>query len=633
MNLNRREFMQMMGVGAAAGMFAGCSQNPARFSRAKAGQALGRLYNLPMQGKVRILHITDTHAQLKPVYFREPNVNLGMGPAFGKLPHLVGSNLLNEVNVPANSPESYAFTYLNFDEAANTYGKVGGFSHIKTLLGQLREAAGGQQNTVTLDGGDLWHGSATSLWTRGRDMVEASNLLGVDAMVGHWEFTYAEAEVLSNIAAFSGDFIGQNVRIKEDALLEDTYTEMTDKYGYGMFDEDSGHAFKPYTVKQVNGLKVVIIGQAFPRTANANPPANFPDWSFGLREEDLQDLVHTIREDEKPALVLMLSHNGMDVDLKMASRVTGIDAILGGHTHDGIPKPVKVKNAGGDTLVTNAGSNGKFVGVMDFDLSDAGVRSVSYTLVPVFSEFLSKDAEMETFLTDLGNRVYDENIVESRREDAYVSKQRLGKKYKDILSEKLAVAGETLYRRGNFMGTWDQVIVNALREEHDTQIALSAGVRWGTSIPTGSEISMENVFDQTSMTYGETYRSELKGSQIKGILEGISENLFVKDPYLQSGGDMVRVGGMDYTIDPTAAFGQRISELRLDNGSPIESDKSYTVAGWAQVDQVGSGRLIWDVVSDYLRDKGTLELAKVNHPTVKSVKQNPGIADYHGKLI
>ncbi|QCU90417.1 5'-nucleotidase C-terminal domain-containing protein [Thiomicrorhabdus sediminis] len=636
MSLNRREFLHVMSMAAAAGMLPGTAKAMSGGAdKAALAKASDAIYNQPMKGKVRLLHITDTHAQLKPIYFREPNVNLGTGPAFGQLPHVVGHKLLKELGIEANTPLAHAFSYLDFTEASERYGKVGGFAHVKTLLDKLREQAGGRENTITMDGGDLWHGSGTALFTRGMDMVEASNLLGVDIMTGHWEFTYKAEEVLKNLNAFKGEFVAQNIRVKEDSLFGDAYREMVDaNNGVGLFDEDEARAFKPYTVKVVNGERVAIVGQAFPRTANANPQSNFPDWSFGLREDALQETVDKIRAEEKVAAVVMISHNGMDVDIKMASRVSGIDAIFGGHTHDGIPKTINVKTPnGGVCYVTNAGSNGKFVGCMDLDIQNGKLQGVDYKLLPVFSNVLAADAGVDKFITDLYLRKYDENVVESRNPEMANNKDRLGKTYGEILGEELAIAEDTLYRRGNFMGTWDQIIVNSLREEHDTQIAMSAGVRWGTSVLAGEMITMERVMDETSMTYGETYKSEVTGAQMKDILEGICENLFQKDPYLQSGGDMVRLGGMDYTCEPNGKFGNRISDMRLDDGTPLEANKTYTVAGWAQVDTVGEGRLMWDVAADYLRNhKSSTKLKKVNHPKLKGVKNNPGIESYPGEL-
>lgn len=637
MSLNRREFLHVMSMAAAAGMLPGTANAMSGgANQAAAAKGTDEIYNQPMNGNVRLLHITDTHAQLKPIHFREPNVNLGIGPAFGKLPHVVGTKLLKEIGVEENTPLAHAFTYLNFTDAAEKYGRVGGFAHLKTLLDKLREQAGGQNNTITMDGGDLWHGSGTALWTRGQDMVEASNILGVDIMTGHWEFTYKQEEVLKNLGLFKGEFLAQNVRIKDDALFGSEYFDMADRNnGLGLYSEDEGRAFKPYSVKVVNGERIAIVGQAFPRTANANPQSNFPDWSFGLREQALQETVDQIRETEKVAAVVMISHNGMDVDIKMASRVNGIDAIFGGHTHDGIPKTTPVKTPeGGVCHVTNAGSNGKFVGVMDLDIQNGKLKGVDYKLLPVFANVLEEDKEVKTFIDHLYTKKYDENIIEARREDAHYNEDRLGKTYGEILNEELAIAEDTLYRRGNFMGTWDQIIVNSLREEHDAQIAMSAGVRWGTSVIAGETITMERVMDETSMTYGETYKSEVTGAQMKDILEGICENLFQKDPYLQSGGDMVRLGGMDYTCEPNATLGNRISEMRLDDGTPLEANKTYSVAGWAQVETVGDGRLMWDVAADYLRShKNDMKLKKINHPTLKGVKNNPGIESYPGEMI
>ncbi len=632
MSLNRREFLHVMSMAAAAGMLPGASYaNSAQKSAQQTRPLSMDLYQAPMKGKVRLLHLTDTHAQLKPIYFREPNVNLGIGPAFGKLPHLVGHKALDKMGIQPNTPLAHAFTYLNFQDAAEQYGKVGGFAHIKTLLDTLREQAGGVQNTLTMDGGDLWHGSATALWTRGQDMVEASNLLGVDIMTGHWEFTYAAHEVLANVQKFKGEFLAQNIRIKEDALFGGDYSDMAAAYGgAGLYDADNALPFKPYTVKVINGERIAVVGQAFPRTANANPQSNFPDWSFGLREESLQETITNIRKEEKVAAIVMISHNGMDVDIKMASRVSGIDVIFGGHTHDGVPQTVPVKSPeGGVCHVTNAGSNGKFVGCMDLDIQNGKLRGVNYQLLPVFANILTADKEVEHFIDNLRQTVYDKNIVESRNPEYAFNKDRLGKSYESILGEELAVAEDTLYRRGNFMGTWDQIIVNALREEHDSQIAFSAGVRWGTSVLAGEMITMDRVMDETSMTYGETYKSDLTGAQIKDILEGVCENIFQKDPYLQSGGDMVRVGGMDYTCEPNASFGQRISNLRLDDGSLLSAGKTYSVAGWGQVEEVGQGRPVWDVVADHLRaHKSDIKLKKVNQPILKGVADNPGLEGY-----
>jgi len=633
--MDKRTFLKILALGSTA-VSASWLLNKVQADSSKVAIMPEGFYSVPKKGQARIIHTTDVHGQLLPVYFREPNVNLGVGDAFGRPPHLVGKSLLEKMSLPLDGPEAYAYTYLDFYKAAKKYGKMGGFSHLKTLVDMLRKDAGGIQNTITLDGGDLWQGSGTSLWTRGVDMVEASNILGVDAMIGHWEFTYAEEEVLSNIALFKGDFIGQNVRVKEDSLMGDEYAELVENNdGRGLYDEDEGYAFQPYVMKKVGGKRIAVVGQAFPRTANANPPEFFPDWSFGLREDDMANLVEQIHADEKPDALVMLSHNGMDVDMKMAENVPGIDVVFGGHTHDGIPQPLEVKSKDGNTcLVTNAGSNGKFVGVMDFDFSD-GKKNLHYSMKPVFSNWLEADPEMEAYLSQMRSKKYDENIVEARNENFKINKDRLGKSYDEILTEKLGIADRTLYRRGNFMGTWDQVICNALRYEYKADISFSPGVRWGPTTLKGDWITMEDVMSQTSMTYAETYTSEITGKNILDTLEEIADNLFDPDPYLQSGGDMVRVGGLDYTIDPTKKIYERITDVLLDNGEKIEADKSYKLAGWATVNRTPDGRLVWDIVRDYIvQNKGSddvLKLAKINRPKLLGVSDNLGVADYEGE--
>ena len=582
MNISRREFTRLMAMAGVAGLLPGQA-----FGSSKQSE----MYDIPSWGDVRLLHMTDCHAQLLPIYFREPNVNLGFYGALGKAPHLVGNALLKKFGIAENSAAAHAFTYLDFENSAKSFGKVGGFSHLKTLVDQLRGSYG-KDKTLLMDGGDTWQGSGTSYWTRGKDMVEATNLLGVDVMTGHWEFTYKDSEVLENIKAFKGEFVAQNVRVKEDALFDDAPA----------YDADTGHAFKPYTIRELNGHRVAVIGQAFPYTPIANPQRFIPDWSFGIRDRDMQNLVNEVRAKEKPAAVIVLSHNGMDVDLKMASRITGIDAIFGGHTHDGVPEAVEVKNSAGMTLVTNAGSNGKFLGVMDLEFKGGKVSGYKYKLLPVFSNMLKADPTMEKYITDMR------------------------KPYLEKLQEPLGVAGSLLYRRGNFNGTFDQVICDALRKVKDAEISLSPGFRWGTSVLSGDTITMENVLDQTCITYPETYAREMKGSDIKAILEDVADNLFNKDPYYQQGGDMVRLGGLDYELDPTAGAGKRVSNMQLDNGKKIDANKSYKVAGWATVGSKSPGAPIWDVVAEYMRDQKTVNFKKLNTPKLKSSKNNPGIA-------
>ncbi len=590
MSINRREFLQLISAAAAAGLFPASS-----FAAQKQPSAL---YEVPNFGNARLLHFTDCHAQLLPVYFREPNVNLGVHGMLGKAPHLVGDKLLQHFGVKAGSIEAHALTYLGFDKEAAKYGKIGGFAHLATLVKQLRDSFGSNK-TLLLDGGDTWQGSGTALWTRGMDMVGACNLLGVDVMTGHWEFTYLEEEIFANLEAFKGDFVAQNIKVKEEASFD---------YGHD-YDENSYHAFKPYVIKDLGGVRAAIIGQAFPYTPIANPARFIPNWTFGINDQDMQDLVDKIRAEEKPDLVIVLSHNGMDVDLKMASRVIGIDAIMGGHTHDGMPAPTEVKNPGGITLVTNAGSNGKFLGVLDFAVKNGKVSGYQYRLLPLFSELLAADPAMA----------------------AYIEKTRAPHLSK--LQEELAVADQLLYRRGNFNGTFDQLICDALRVQSDAQIALSPGFRWGTSVLPGQAITMEHILDQTGMTYPETYVRDMKGRDIHLILEDVCDNLFNSDPYRQQGGDMVRVGGMDYVCDPTAEMGSRIKDMRLDDGSTIDLEKNYKVAGWATVGSASPGAPVWELVADYLRDRKTAKLDKINTPKLMNVKNNPGLVDYMGAIV
>jgi sulfur-oxidizing protein SoxB len=573
MSMSRREFMQVLAVAAAAGM-----PIAARDVLAREPGAARRLYDVPRFGNVHLLHFTDCHAQLLPVYFREPSVNLGVGDARGKPPHLVGEHLLKHFGIQPKSIEAHAFTYLDFEAAARTYGKVGGFAHLATLVKRLKASRPG---ALLLDGGDTWQGSGTALWTNGQDMVDACKLLGVDVMTPHWEMTLGAKRVQEIVEKdFKGkiDFVAQNV----------TTTDFGDQ------------VFPPYVVKDINGIKVAIIGQAFPYTPIANPRYLIPDWSFGIKDDTMQKFVDEARG-KGAQVVVVLSHNGMDVDLKMASRVRGIDAILGGHTHDGVPAPSIVRNAGGQTLVTNAGSNGKFLGVLDLDVRGGKVADFRYKLLPVFANLLPADAEM----------------------DAFIRKVRAP--FEAKLGEQLAVTEGLLYRRGNFNGTFDQLICDALIAVKGAQIAFSPGFRWGTTLLPGQTILMEHVLDQTAITYPYTTLNDLSGEMIKTILEDVADNLFNPDPYLQQGGDMVRVGGLTYAIDPNAKMGSRISDMRL-GGEPIDPKKTYKVAGWAPVAEGAQGEPVWDVVARFLRDQKVLKPRKLNLPTIKGVQGNPGIA-------
>jgi sulfur-oxidizing protein SoxB len=567
--LQRREFLRLLGVAAAAG----ASLRPGL----SAAQAGAELYDVPRYGNVSLLHFTDCHAQLLPVYFREPSENIGVGEAAGRVPHLVGEHLLRQAGVRPGSIEAYALTYLDFERAARTYGKVGGFAHLATLVKRLRAS---RPQSLLLDGGDTWQGSAVSLWTRGQDMVEAQKLLGVDLMTGHWEFTYGAKRVQEIVAkdlAGRIEFLAQNIRTTD---FEDP-------------------VFKGWTMRQVNGVPVAVIGQAFPYTPIANPRHLIADWSFGIREPELQKTVDEARAKGAQAVVL-LSHNGMDVDAKLAGRVRGIDAILGGHTHDGVPVPLVVKNAGGQTIVTNAGSNGKFLAVLDLDVKSK-VVGFRYRLLPVFAHLLAPDAEMTALI------------------------ERTRAPHKAKLEETLAVTEGLLYRRGNFNGTFDQLILDALLAVQGAEIAFSPGFRWGTSLLPGQAITREHLMDQTAITYPQATLSEPTGADLKAILEDVCDNLFNPDPYLQQGGDMVRVGGLTYTCTPRAAIGSRISDMRL-QGKPIEAGKRYKLAGWASVAENPQGAPVWDVVERYLKDKKTIAPPALNLPHLVGVDGNPGLA-------
>jgi sulfur-oxidizing protein SoxB len=579
LNISKREFLQVLGAASAAGLALG------RWAEADAATAQAGLYDLPRFGNVSLLHFTDCHAQLKPIHFREPSVNLGVADMRGRLPHLVGDHLLKAAGIAPGTPVAHATTFLDFERAAKRYGKVGGFAHLATLVKQLKASRPG---ALLLDGGDTWQGSATALWTNAQDMVDAAKLLGVDVMTGHWEFTYGMQrvkQIVDNDFKDKIQFIAQNVKT----------TDFGDP------------VFAPYVLREINGVPVAIIGQAFPYTPIANPRYLVADWSFGIQEEQMQKTVDETRA-KGAQLVVLLSHNGMDVDLKMASRVRGIDAILGGHTHDGVPVAVPVKNPGGTTLVTNAGSNGKFLGVMDFDVKAGKLADWRYRLLPVFANQLKPDAEMDTLIT------------------------KMRAPYEARLAEKLAVTDGLLYRRGNFNGSWDQLLCDALMDVQGAQIAFSPGFRWGTSLLPGDTITRELMMDQLAITYPYATLTEMRGETIKTILEDVADNLFNPDPYYQQGGDMVRVGGLAYSCDPAAKMGARISDMRL-GGKPIEADKTYKVAGWAPVAEEAKSapgvKPVWEHVETWLKAQqgGRVKPRRINTPKLVGVQGNPGLAN------
>jgi sulfur-oxidizing protein SoxB len=572
--MNRREFMQLLAVASAGGL-------ALQSGTASAQAVANAFYDLPKFGNVHLLHFTDCHAQLNPIYFREPNVNLGFGDQLGKAPHLVGEHLLKAFGIAPGSRDAYAFTYLDFEAAAKNYGKVGGFAHLATLIKRLKSSRPG---ALLLDGGDTWQGSGTSLWTNGQDMVDACLAMGVDVMTAHWEMTLGEKRVQEIVEKDFNNkvsFLAQNVK--------------TTDFGDPVFEA--------YTLREMNGVSVAIIGQAFPYTPIANPRYMVENWTFGIEEENMQKVVDEVRG-KGAKVVVLLSHNGMDVDLKMATRVQGIDVILGGHTHDGVPAPIKVSNKGGVTLVTNAGSNGKFLGVLDFDVKAGKVADVRYKLMPVFSDLLPADPDMAALI------------------------KKLRSPFETKLAQPLAVTEGLLYRRGNFNGSFDQLILDGLMAVKDAPIAFSPGFRWGTSLLPGQTITFEHLMDQTAITYPYTTTIMMKGDMLKTILEDVADNLFNPDPYYQQGGDMVRVGGLQYAIDPTAGAGKRISDMRL-GGKLIDANSTYKVAGWAPVSieaKQAGGEPIWDLMTTYLKDIKTVKASPLNVPTIKGTANNPGYA-------
>ena len=573
MNLSKREFMQVLGAGVMAGLPMGS------YAQTHAGDAEG-LYDMPRFGQVSFLHMTDCHAQLLPVHFREPHMNLGLGKANGQLPHLVGEHLLRATGVQADTALAHALTSLNFETAAQRYGKVGGFAHLATLVKRMRAERPG---ALLLDGGDTWQGSATALWTRGQDMVDACRLLGVDVMTGHFEFTYGQDrvnELVEQLQNSGTAFVAQNIKTRD-------------------FGDP---VFKPYVMHEMNGVPCAVIGQAFPYTPIANPRYMVADWEFGIQEDNLQKTIQDARA-QGAQVVVLLSHNGMDVDLKLASRVSGLDAILGGHTHDGMPVAKVVANKSGQTLVTNAGSNGKFLGVLDLQVKNKQVTDYRYKLMPVFANLLPVDAPMQALI------------------------DRIRAPYLDKLQTTLAVTDGGLNRRGNFNGTGDQLLLDAMLDVQSAEIAFSPGFRWGTTLLPGQAITREWLMDMTATTYSYATVTSMRGSMIKTILEDVADNLFNPDPYYQQGGDMVRVGGLSYSCSPLAAMGQRILRMEL-KGKPIDPDKVYKVAGWAPVSEEASRQklpAIWDVVEQWLgAQEGRVTTRAPNIPKLEGVLPNQG---------
>ena len=548
MEVTRRDVLQLIGIAAVVGAT----------SRQALAAALtpDRLLAFQALGNVTLLHLTDTHATLLPVYYREPDTLIEVGEWKNTPPYVTGQAFLNAYGFEHKSLEAYAYTHLDFAELASRYGKMGGYSHLATLVKQIKTERPGK--TLLLDGGDTLQGSATSLWSRGLDMLEATNQLGVEVFVPHWEFTYGIERVREFFGdretrgLFTGDFVAHNVA----------------DISWG---PPGDPVFHPYTIKEVGGIKVGIIGQAFPYTAISHPQRFVPNLTFGIQEDRLQKLVNELRDQKKVDLVVVLSHNGLYVDLKLARRVQGIDVILGGHTHDSVPKPVLIDT----TIVINSGAHGKFLSRLDLDVRSGKVVDYRYKLIPVLSGFLPEDSEMAALIKNIRTP------------------------YESQLAEKLASSESLLYRRGHFNGPFDELILDALMQHYDAQIAFSPGFRFGITLLPGQEITLEDVYNHTSLTYPHTWVREMTGQEVKMVMEDVADNLFHRDPYYRQGGDMVRVGGLTYTIAPDKKQGERITDIRV-GGKPLEAHKQYKAAGWASIREV-DGPPAFDVVADYLR--------------------------------
>ncbi|WP_171179866.1 thiosulfohydrolase SoxB [Ruegeria sp. HKCCD8929] len=564
--ISRRDFLQ---VSMAASALVGAS-GFGNWARLAAQQALSQdqLLEFDTFGNISLIHITDIHAQLKPIYFREPEVNLGVGANKGFVPHITGADFRKAYGIADGSPTAYALTHDDFSALAQTYGRVGGLDRVATVVNAIRAD---RPDALLLDGGDTWHGSYTCHHTAGQDMVNVMNALKPDAMTFHWEFTLGSDRVNEIVEGLPFAALGQNIFDAE-------------------WDEPA-EMFKPYKFFDRGGAKVAVIGQAFPYMPIANPGWMFPEYSFGIRDENMQAMVDEVRA-AGADVVVILSHNGFDVDKKMAGKVSGIDVILSGHTHDALPEPVLI----GQTHIIASGSNGKFVSRVDLDVRGGQMMGLKHKLIPIFSDVIAPDPAMT----------------------ALIDEQRAP--YATELAEVIGRTDSLLYRRGNFNGTWDDLICDALISEREADIAMSPGVRWGPSLRPGDDITREDIWNVTSMSYGQAYRTEMTGEFIKVILEDVADNIFNPDPYYQQGGDMVRVGGLGYRIDITQPQGARISEMTLlKTGEAIDPAKTYVVAGWASVNEGTEGPMIWDVVESHIRKQGTVTVNPNNSVNVVGV--------------
>ena len=564
--ISRRDFLQ---VGMAASAILGGSAF-GNWGRLAAQQALtqDQLLEFDTYGNVSLIHITDIHAQLKPIYFREPSINIGVGGNKGAVPHVTGADFRKLYGIADGSPSHYALSSGDFSSLAQGYGRVGGLDRVATVIKAIRAD---RPDAILLDGGDTWHGSYTCYHTEGQDMVNVMNALQPDAMTFHWEFTLGSDRVAELVESLPFAALGQNI-------FDAEWDEPTD-------------LFPPYKMFERGGTQIAVIGQAFPYMPIANPRWMFPEYSFGIRDENMATMVEEVRA-AGAECVIVLSHNGFDVDKKMASVVPGIDVILSGHTHDALPEPVLV----GKTIILPSGSNGKFVSRVDLDIRDGQMMGYKTKLIPIFSDVIAPDAEVAA-------------LIDAERAP-----------FEAEMSEVIGQTESLLYRRGNFNGTWDDLICDALLSERDAEIALSPGVRWGPSLIPGQDITREDIWNVTSMTYGEAYRTEMTGEFLKVVLEDVADNIFNPDPYYQQGGDMVRTGGLGYRVDVSKPQGERISNMTLlKTGEPIDPTRNYVVAGWASVNEGTQGPQIWDVVESHIAKLGTVTVAENNSVEVVGV--------------
>ena len=561
---SRREFLQMAAVSAS---YFAATPN---FARAAAQQRLTQddLLKFESKGQVTLLHLTDIHGQLKPIYFRPPSENYGVGYFEGIPPHLVGETFLNHFSIPAGSAFAYAHTMVDYLSLAKSYGKLGGLDRTATLIKAIR-AERGDNKVLLLDGGDTWQGSYCSLKTQGADMVAAMKALKPDAMVGHWEFTLGKERVEELVDEMGYPFLGSNCFDTE-------------------WDE---RVFQSTAYFERGGIKVAVIGQHFPYTPIANPSHLVEGWSFGIRPDEIQSNIDEAR-DNGAEIIVLLSHNGFDVDQKLAADISGIDVILTGHTHDAVPEAVRI----GKTLVLSSGSHGKYLGRIDLKVEGGQVVDASSTLIPVFSDVISPDSEMTSLIS------------------------QLRAPYEAECNRVIGKAGSLLYRRGNFNGSWDDVICDAIREERDVEIALSPGFRWGTTLLPDQPITIDDMYSQTAMNYPAVYRTEMTGEQLKIMLEDVCDNLFNPNPYYQQGGDMVRVGGLSYECAPKEVMGNRIQNMVFTpTGAPIEANKSYVVGGWASVNPDTEGPAIYDLLENYIQRKNLIIPSSAGAVTVKGM--------------